>query len=153
MALHKTSEHQFKGAGKWFRSQYLADQYADRDRTYRRARRAGFGTTPDELEKFRKWEADRDAFIQGNKDRQARERAERDALREKYGAHPNAQVSRLVVTEQAAKDSRKYLAQVNQRRLTDSERLDLLRSMYRQRHKISPADLLIRIGNVLGEPQ
>lgn len=151
MSLYETPEHPYKGAGKWFRSQYLADRYAERDRCYKRARRAGFGTTPEELEKFRKWEADRDTLIEKQKKIKAKERAERDALREKYGAHPNAQVSRLVVTEQAAKDSRQYLAEVNKRRLTDSERLNSMRALYRQRHQMSPADLLIRLGSYLGE--
>lgn len=151
MSLYQTPEHTFKGAGKWFRTKYLADSYAERDRCYKRARRAGFGTTPEELEKFRKWEAYGKALVQAEKDRKARERAERDLLREKYGAHPNAQVSRLVATEQAARDSRKYLAGVNRRRLTDSERLNSMRALYRQRHQMSPADLLIRLGNYLGE--
>lgn len=151
MSLYETTEHKFKGAGKWFRTQYLADQYAERDRCYKRARRAGFGTTPEELEKFREWEKVKNDLIQEKKDIKARERQERDALREKYGAHPNAQVSRLDATEKAARESRVYLAKANRRRLSDSERLNSMRALYRQRNQMSPADLLIRLGNYLGE--
>lgn len=151
MSLYQTPEHTFKGAGKWFRTQYLADRYAERNNVLRRARRAGFGISDEEIELFLKQEKRVEVERAAKKSREAKEREERDRLREELGYHPHATISHLVTKTDAREASRKYLAKANRERMTDSERLDLLRTLYRHRNQMSPGDLMIRIGNVLGE--
>lgn len=151
MALYKTPEHTFKGAGKWFRTQYLADRYAERNNVLRRAKRAGFGTSDDEIALFLKREKEVNDERAARKEREAREKEDRDRIREELGYHPHATVSRIVTKTEAREASRKYLAKANRERMTDSERLDSMRELYRQRHQMSPADLLIRLGSYLGE--
>lgn len=151
MSLYETPEHPFKGAGKWFRTQYLAERYAQRNNILKRAKRAGFGNSDEEIELFLKREKEVNDERAARKAREAKEKEERNRIREELGYHPHATVSRIVTKTDAREASRKYLAESNRRRLTDSERLDSMRALYRQRHQMTPADLLIRLGSYLGE--
>lgn len=151
MSLYETPEHPYKGAGKWFRTKYLADRYSERNAILRRAKRAGFGNSDDEIALFLAQEKKVNDERQARKAREAKEREERDRIRKELGYHPHATVSRIVTKTEARESARNYLSAANRARLTDSERLDSMRALYRQRNQMSPADLLIRLGNYLGE--
>lgn len=152
MSLVQTPQHPYKFSGKWFSNEEEGKAYAYLNNLKRRAKRMGFGDSEEELKKFRQAEKRQQAEIQKAKDLKQREKAERDRLRQEHGLHPKAHVTGLYAAAAVREEGRKFLAQANRARMSDSERLDLLRSMYRQRHKISSADLLLRIGKVLGEP-
>lgn len=155
MSLVQTPQHPYKFSGKWFAVEEEGRAYAYLNNLKRRAKRMGFGDSDEELKKFRQAEKLQQAEIQKAKELKQREKAERDRLRQEHGLHPKAHVTGLYAATTVREEGRKFLARANRARMSDAERLDLLRLMYRQhqRHKISSADLILRIGKILGEPQ
>lgn len=149
ISLVRTETHTFKGAGKWFRTAEEAERYRERNNVLRRAKRAGFGSTDQEIERFLKTEEETNRLIKRNTELKARERAERDELRQRYGLHPKAHVTGKIAAIKVSHESRVFMAKQNQARLSDSERLDYIRALYRQKN-ISQTDMLIRIGRLVG---
>lgn len=150
LSLVETPEHPYKYSGKWFRTHEEGRAYRERLNLLRRAKRAGFGTTDEELAKFKRSEEILQAEIAREKEIREREQTERDRIRREQGLHPKAHVTGLRATAKAREETRKYLARSNRARMTDAERLDYVRRLYRQRHTMSQTDLLIRVGQVVG---
>ena len=144
-------ETPYKYSGKYFATHEQGRAYRERSNLIRRAQRAGFGITEEELDRFKKSEQLTTRIIETRKERDRRERAERDKLREKHGLHPKAHVTGRHAAAKVKEEGRVLLAKESLRRLSDSERLDYVRDLYRQRTTMNQTDLLIRIGQAIGE--
>lgn len=139
--------HQIKYAGRWFRTQEGVEQFKYDQNLRRRAKAAGFSNT--ELDKFLVWEERTKLELKAKKEREKREREERDALRAKYGLHPKAHVTGLRNSVKIRHEARTYLAKKNREHMTDSEKLEYIKGLYRNQ-SLSRNDLLIRIGQIVG---
>lgn len=150
LSLVRTDEHPFKGAGKWFRTQEEAEAYRVRNNLLKRAKRAGFGTSDEEIQKFLQVENRLEEERKRARAIEARERQERDRLRQQYGIHPRGQMTKKAKADAVREEFRTYLARANQARTTDKERVDYIRKLYSQSHLMSKEDLLYRIARVIG---
>lgn len=115
----------------------------------RRARRAGFGISDEEIEKFLAVEGRLIEQRQARKLLDEKERRERDRLRKEYGIHPRGHISRLAQADQAREEFRQYMHRANQNRIADSERIDYIKRLYSQKN-ITQDDLLYRIKKIVG---
>lgn len=146
---HKPTEtHHIKQSGKWFANQEDADAYRERQNVLRRAKRAGFGTSPDEIKKFLRSEEIHRKTIIERKKQEARDKQERDRIRAEHGLHPRAHVTGRYAAHVAREEGRRVLAASNQARLTDQQRVEAIRALYRQR--MTHEDMLYRIGRIIG---
>lgn len=146
---HKPTEtHHIKQSGKWFASQEDADAYRERQNVLRRAKRAGFGTSPDEIKKFLRAEEIHRETIVERKKQEARDKRERDRIRAEHGLHPKAHVTGRYAAHVAREEGRKVLSASNQSRMTDQQRVEVIQGLYRQR--MTPEDMVYRIGRIVG---
>ena len=150
LSLVRTDEHTFKGAGKWFRTEEEAEAYRVRNNLLKRAKRAGFGTSDEELKLFVEVERSIEHERNLKKRLAERERSERDRIRQEYGIHPKGNLTKKARSDAARQEFRNYLARANQSRISDKERVDYIRKLYSQSHLMSKDDLLYRIAKVVG---
>lgn len=150
LSLVRTEEHPFKASGKWFRTAEEAEAYRVRNNLLKRAKRAGFGTSEEELENFLQVERAIEEQRQLKKRLVEKERRERDRIRQEYGIHPKGNLTKKAKSDAARQEFRNYLARANQSRISDKERVDYIRKLYSQSHLMSKDDLLYRIAKVVG---
>lgn len=141
-------EFPYKGSGKYFRTQEEAEAFTELQNLQRRAKRAGFGITPKELQEYKRAEGFRVALAEKERQLKANERAERDRIREEHGLHPRAHVTGLYATIKVRDEGARVTNQKILNRMSDAQKLESIRKLYTL--NISKDELLRRIAFVAG---
>lgn len=151
MSLKPDPEFPYKGSAKYFRTQEEATAYSEFVNLQRRAKRAGFGTTPKELQEYKKAEEVRLNLAERERQLKAKERAERDRIREEHGLHPRAHVTGVYATIKVRDEGVRISNQKILNRMSDAQKLESIRKLYTL--NISKDELIQRIAFVAGVPR
>lgn len=145
-------EYPYRYGGNWFRTEKDRDEFRARQLTRKSAIRMGWPhETEEDLERFRVWREEQQELLRLRKERQAKELAERKALREEYGIGSSSNYYNFAAVMSkkghAARASRLVLS-VAESKMTDGQKLDLIKKMIEDRTPIQ--DFMIRTSQLVG---